>query len=40
VESPTITGLIIIKALAPELGMMPAARSALAGARCQLQPQQ
>ncbi len=40
VESPTTTGLIIIKALAPEQGMLPAARSALAGARCQLQPQQ
>src|SRR6266571_2713148 len=40
VESPTTTGLIIIKALAPEQGLLPAARSALAGARCQLQPQQ
>jgi uncharacterized membrane protein len=40
VESPTMTGLIMIKALAPELGLLPAARSALAGARCQLQPQQ
>jgi uncharacterized membrane protein len=40
VESPTMTGLIVIKALAPELGMLPAARRALAGARCQLQPQQ
>jgi hypothetical protein len=35
-----MTGLIVIKALAPELGLLPAARSALAGARCQLQPQQ
>jgi uncharacterized membrane protein len=40
VESPTTTGLIIIKALAPEQGLLPAARGALAGARCQLQPQQ
>src|ERR1043165_4978306 len=40
VESPTLTGLIMIKALAPEVGMLPAARNALAGARCQLQPQQ
>ena len=40
VESPTTTGLIIIKALAPEQGLLPAARSALTGARCQLQPQQ
>jgi uncharacterized membrane protein len=39
VESPTVTGLIMIKALAPEAGMLPAARSALAGARCQVQPQ-
>ncbi len=37
VESPTLTGLILIKALAPEAGMLPAARSALAGARCQVQ---
>jgi uncharacterized membrane protein len=40
VESPTTTGLIILKALAPEVGLLPAARNALAGARCQLQPQQ
>jgi hypothetical protein len=40
VESPTITGLIIMKALAAEQGLMPAARNALAGARCQLQPQE
>jgi len=40
VESPTMTGLIMIKALAPEVGMLPAARGALANARCQLQPQQ
>ena len=38
VESPTVTGLILIKALAPEAGMLPAARSALAAARCQVQP--
>jgi uncharacterized membrane protein len=40
VESPSVTGLILIKALAPEAGMLPAARSALAAARCQVQPQQ
>jgi len=40
VESPTETGLILIKALAPESGLLPAARSALANARCQVQPQQ
>ena len=39
VESPTITGLILIKALAPEPGLLPAARAALAAARCQPQPQ-
>jgi len=37
VESPTLTGLIVIKALAPEPGLLPMARNALAGARCQLQ---
>jgi uncharacterized membrane protein len=40
VESPTNTGLIVIKALAPELGLLPAARRAVSGARCELQPQQ
>jgi uncharacterized membrane protein len=39
VESPTRTGLIVIRALAPEPGMMPAAVAALSGARCQPQPQ-
>ena len=39
VESPTVTGLILIKALAPEAGLLSAARRALAGARCQVQPQ-
>jgi uncharacterized membrane protein len=37
VESPTTTGLILIKALAVEAGMLPAARAKLAGARCQPQ---
>jgi len=37
VESPTTTGLILIKALAPEAGLLPFARSALAAARCQVQ---
>jgi uncharacterized membrane protein len=35
VESPTTTGLIVIKALAPEPGDMRAARAALAAADCQ-----
>ena len=38
VESPTTTGLILIKALAPEPGLLPIARSTLAAARCQVQP--
>jgi uncharacterized membrane protein len=39
VESPTTTGLILIKALVPESGLLGAARAALASARCQPQPQ-
>ena len=35
VESPTSTGLIVIRALAPEAGLMPVARNALNAARCQ-----
>lgn len=34
VESPTPTGLIAIRALAPEPGLMPMAQAAVAGARC------
>ena len=34
VESPTITGLIVLRALAPEPGLMPAARNSLTSARC------
>lgn len=34
VESPTTTGLIVIKALAPEPGLLPAAQTALAAAKC------
>ena len=37
VESPTVTGLIMLRALAPEAGMTPVARNALASARCQAQ---
>jgi uncharacterized membrane protein len=37
VESPTNTGLILIKALAPEPGLLAMARSALTAARCQPQ---
>jgi uncharacterized membrane protein len=35
VESPSITGLIVVRALAPEPGQMVAARNALSQARCQ-----
>ncbi len=38
VESPTGTGLIAIKALAPEPGLMPMAQTAVANARCAPQP--
>ncbi len=34
VESPTPTGVIVMRALAPEPGLMPMAQRALAGARC------
>ena len=34
VESPSQTGLIVMRALAPEPGMMPAAIASLSGARC------
>jgi uncharacterized membrane protein len=38
VESPTPTGLIVIRALAAEQGIMPAAVASLSSARCQPQP--
>lgn len=38
VESPTLTGLIMLKALAPEPGSLPTARGALAAAQCRQQP--
>ena len=34
VESPTLTGLIAIRALAPEPGLMPIAQSIVAAAKC------
>jgi uncharacterized membrane protein len=37
VESPTTTGLIVLRALAPEPGLMPVARNVLARARCEPQ---
>jgi uncharacterized membrane protein len=40
IESPTTTGLIVLRALAPEPGLMPMARQALANAQCRLGPVQ
>lgn len=37
VESPTVTGLIAIRALAPEPGLMPMAQNAIANAKCATQ---
>jgi uncharacterized membrane protein len=40
VESPTPTGLIVLRALAPEPGLMTLARNALASSRCEPQSAQ
>jgi uncharacterized membrane protein len=40
IESPTTTGLIVLRALAPEPGLMAMARHALADARCRAVPMQ
>ena len=37
IDSPTLTGLIVMKALAPEPGLMPQAQASLAASRCQVQ---
>jgi uncharacterized membrane protein len=37
VDSPTLTGLIAIRALAPEAGLLPMAQSSIAGALCKRQ---
>ena len=37
IESPTKTGLIVLRALAPEPGLMAMARRALAGAQCRIE---
>ena len=37
IDSPTTTGLIVLKALAPEPGLMPQAQASLAASRCQVQ---
>ena len=39
IESPTTMGLIVLRALAPEPGLMPMARQALATATCRTQSQ-
>jgi uncharacterized membrane protein len=40
VESPTVVGLIVLRALSPEPSAMAVARGVLAAARCQPNPQQ
>jgi len=40
IEPPTATGLIVLRALAPEPGFMAKARRALAGAQCRIEPAQ
>jgi uncharacterized membrane protein len=40
IESPTRTGLIVLRALAPEPGLMPMARRVLANAQCRIGPVQ
>jgi uncharacterized membrane protein len=37
IDSPTATGLIVLKALAPEPGLMPQAQASLAASSCQVQ---
>jgi uncharacterized membrane protein len=37
IDSPTSTGLIVLKALAPEPGLMPQAQASLAASRCTVQ---
>ena len=39
VESPTLTGLILVRALVPEPSLLPLAQRAVANAKCQVQPQ-
>src|SRR5580692_12222169 len=40
IESPSPMGLIVLRALAPEPGLMPMVRGALAAATCSIQPVQ
>ena len=39
IDSPTTTGLIVLRALSPEPGLMPMAQASVAGARCATQTQ-
>jgi uncharacterized membrane protein len=38
VDSPTMTGLIVLRALAPEPGLMPMVQRSLAAAQCHIEP--
>jgi uncharacterized membrane protein len=38
IDSPTSTGLIVLRALAPQASLMPMAQHALAGAQCHIEP--
>jgi len=40
IDSPTATGLIVLKALAPEPGLMPQAQASLAASNCKVQTEQ
>jgi uncharacterized membrane protein len=40
IDSPTATGLIVLKALAPEPGLMPQAQASLAASSCKVQTEQ
>jgi uncharacterized membrane protein len=40
IDSPSTTGIIVLRALAPEPGLMSMARQALVGAQCRVQPVQ
>jgi uncharacterized membrane protein len=37
IDAPTATGLIVLKALAPEPGLMPQAQASLAASSCKVQ---
>jgi uncharacterized membrane protein len=40
IDSPSVTGLIVLKALAPEPGLMPQAQASLAASSCQVEVDQ